>query len=1733
VFGILEKDYNIPPVMTGKEMAECETLDELTLISYISQVYNAFKGEIPYFVRDKQQSSPADKELSGITTPITTSHRKTSSGSSSRPSVINKSSSKTNRVHQKRQSLDKHKHAGVELQKRSRQSSSGSNKRRSTDRTQAAQLYPYQEQRKSSALALSKRKLSPLGPKLQTNSAQFQDRCKFLEDKIRHDFGMITREERQTIEDEAWKKKKPPMPISKLEREQWNIKMLEDKLKILKDGKLTEREKQYAIDGSRLTQEVFNHKFQSMDAKLKSGGRDIEGEKRYDKFDSRLKALDKKLKVGPNLDVGVRGSNKVSLMASQLSRSAPDSQPPLSPLSKSASSKSVYLGLGVHGSEVCYFCKERVYLMERMSAEGMFFHRGCFKCEYCGTALRLGGYAFDRNVPFGGKFYCQTHYGMQRVERPVYTRHVINKASTGGSTPDLSSRNNKNAKSPGRRISGPRDSSLTAAILAEEQKSRLNVASTRVSSGEIDSRGLTPERAEFENSYADMTSEDELSELDEDEWTERNFGSSVEQDTSDDEYSDLSTDTESDESLEEEVERSMTVDETRRLAERWKRRYSQETLVDVSGATDESDTETDTGGESDVFSSEEEYRQSKHTAENNGRPQETECQFDNRRNVDGEMSDSLHSDDYTTYTDTETEEEQPVVRHEIPEIVIEEMLSKPLNSDEEHLVPEAVEAFQAANKSFDVSPQEVPEVSSVENGNVKEICVRVRSPVSPTDQSDINKSIAEIDDVVKDLIRQSDAYKENIESIKSKETSSTLTSVPEDSFGNRLPIGREADIGSGVEKNVPEDGSNRFKPPNHERSRLGLAKSKCRDDERRHTSPVSLRDITRAKEEFLNCGGSDLKKRSSSPVKKDALFKTLKSIEQLQRVLESPPSQDQISASRESLDRLKRTERSLSPPVKRQPLSLFNSRFKTGMGDKSGEGFAQKRNFILSKTASTSCVPSVKNMAPNNFGLMKTASTSDVPFYRLSAIGASDGILKEAEDEQLSKDRNSSGKGEPVGSLYGDSKVKQGDVDLLNKTSEADATCKKTQNLLSPVKAKHNDIMLDSESMSSNSTLNELEIDAIADRISSNPSGKHSSPAKLSGVSAGGKSERVNAVLPIIEVQYDKDADDFSGSEWAHEELASTFEDDFSDEFNQNPFVTVRDRRKKNLRRFSWEDDEPAVPVQNNKLFHTAFVQSIVLDDDFDVTPPNGIDFEEMAENEPAYSSNTLSRSSGRLSADQSVKSSEKSVDTNSLLSNGASDENLLNNCDKKLSESTPLISSNDEFGAGERKNDDSSDSTYKTPDSTTKYKGYTGNFARKVSPFGSILDSVIRRRENLESNGRTATVKENEKPVPSKVDESAENDKNLKTEQAGVLKKLNVEPFVKNDKKIYRRKSINGDTPKNSAEEDMFYTPMTSRKGTPDQRPWSVCGTPTETRKVIVTTGNATPTNAGYTKDFRFLTTVEREKRREQARQRARLKSDEELGILPSNYSRRKYRNRTGSLSEEPEAVAEQDSIGDLHRETTFNSDALETSHISLGSLGEFKSHENLREPIDETICDMQAINHGGADVHEVVNKNSDLEANQNCVGSCGVEDLKPDEVASLDVDSGGINTKMADVASNSSDSMRENDSPELTTGKIADSKIEGDSLLPSVAMNENIGVEQENAGCKKTEACHLSDIKSGECAAQMTNSVSSLMSSSVSDQDCGKQAPKTPNTSLGSLAEIKSDGANDGSRSNTLDGD
>ncbi|XP_033997209.1 protein-methionine sulfoxide oxidase mical2b isoform X6 [Trematomus bernacchii] len=137
----------------------------------------------------------------------------------------------------------------------------------------------------------------------------------------------------------------------------------------------------------------------------------------------------------PAGEKGELRENKVRSMATQLQAKFQENSSTKS-RSKCVLRKDFAPGLG--GSDVCHFCTKRVYVMERLSAEGYFFHRECFRCDVCNSTLRLGGYIYDSE---DGKFYCKMHYAqrqssdhMRRFRRRIEDQsHVPPLSMDGGS----------------------------------------------------------------------------------------------------------------------------------------------------------------------------------------------------------------------------------------------------------------------------------------------------------------------------------------------------------------------------------------------------------------------------------------------------------------------------------------------------------------------------------------------------------------------------------------------------------------------------------------------------------------------------------------------------------------------------------------------------------------------------------------------------------------------------------------------------------------------------------------------------------------------------------------------------------------------------------------------------------------------------------------------------------------------------------------------------------------------------------------------------------------------------------------------------------------------------------------------------------------------------------------------------------------------------------------------------
>ncbi|XP_036256742.1 F-actin-monooxygenase MICAL3 isoform X3 [Molothrus ater] len=219
------------------------------------------------------------------------------------------------------------------------------------------------------------------------------------------------------------------------------------------------------------------------------------------------------------IDAAIGNQNKVKSMATQLLAKFEENAPvPSSHLRRQGSLKKEFpQNLG--GSDVCYFCRKRVYVMERLSAEGKFFHRSCFKCEYCATTLRLSSYAYDIE---DGKFYCKPHYcyrvsGYAQRKRPAVgplsgkdTKGAVQDAMASDGNGRASSLPTSAERAPGPSVNGLEEPSLAKRL-----------------------RG-TPERIELENYRLSLQREEELEEVPEETLAEHNLSSVLDKGTEED-----------------------------------------------------------------------------------------------------------------------------------------------------------------------------------------------------------------------------------------------------------------------------------------------------------------------------------------------------------------------------------------------------------------------------------------------------------------------------------------------------------------------------------------------------------------------------------------------------------------------------------------------------------------------------------------------------------------------------------------------------------------------------------------------------------------------------------------------------------------------------------------------------------------------------------------------------------------------------------------------------------------------------------------------------------------------------------------------------------------------------------------------------------------------------------------------------------------------------------------------
>ncbi|KAM9638589.1 F-actin-monooxygenase MICAL3 isoform 7-T8 [Morphnus guianensis] len=505
-FDIAEKEFGISPIMTGKEMASVGEPDKLSMVMYLTQFYEMFKDTIP-------SSDSLDLNAEEKAALIASTKSPISFLSKLGQSISRKRTPKD----KKEKELD------------------GAGKRRKTSQSEDEDIpRSYREERPTLVSALTERRIdAAIGNQNKVKSMATQLLAKF--------------EENAPVQSSSLRRQQPVLPYQERVHNQPSSRREQGRLAPIPQWKQRNREPGADSPGEQSPgQERRSPRLFS----------DDQVPENVEQRACQLAALPEsrpamrhQLETEPSrrffvdqweLSLSLRSSNRpsspssdslrqkyikmytggVSSLAEQIANQLQRKEQPKTLLDKKelgSLKKEFPQNLG--GSDVCYFCRKRVYVMERLSAEGKFFHRSCFKCEYCATTLRLSSYAYDIE---DGKFYCKPHYcyrlsGYAQRKRPAVgplsgkdTKGALQDAMANDGSGRANTISASAERAPGSNVNGLEEPSLAKRL-----------------------RG-TPERIELENYRLSLQREEELEEVPEETLAEHNLSSVLDKGTEED-----------------------------------------------------------------------------------------------------------------------------------------------------------------------------------------------------------------------------------------------------------------------------------------------------------------------------------------------------------------------------------------------------------------------------------------------------------------------------------------------------------------------------------------------------------------------------------------------------------------------------------------------------------------------------------------------------------------------------------------------------------------------------------------------------------------------------------------------------------------------------------------------------------------------------------------------------------------------------------------------------------------------------------------------------------------------------------------------------------------------------------------------------------------------------------------------------------------------------------------------
>ncbi|XP_035545682.1 LIM domain-containing protein WLIM2b-like [Juglans regia] len=78
----------------------------------------------------------------------------------------------------------------------------------------------------------------------------------------------------------------------------------------------------------------------------------------------------------------------------------------------------------------CKVCEKTVYLVEQLSADGVVYHKSCFKCSHCKGALKLSNYSSMEGV-----LYCKPHFEQLFKETGSFNKNFQSPAAKSAEKP--------------------------------------------------------------------------------------------------------------------------------------------------------------------------------------------------------------------------------------------------------------------------------------------------------------------------------------------------------------------------------------------------------------------------------------------------------------------------------------------------------------------------------------------------------------------------------------------------------------------------------------------------------------------------------------------------------------------------------------------------------------------------------------------------------------------------------------------------------------------------------------------------------------------------------------------------------------------------------------------------------------------------------------------------------------------------------------------------------------------------------------------------------------------------------------------------------------------------------------------------------------------------------------------------------------------------------------------------